>query len=130
MRISDWSSDVCSSDLGGRPPLSRSTKRPPCYRARRPFICVPLLSGKRRHPRPELAEQAVADRGLARGDIVRLERIAREVEELRARPARLGEQLPIAFADREGRRLIARSEERRVGKGGVSQCETRWAPYQ
>src|SRR3546814_662094 len=66
-----------------------------------------LLSGQRRHPGLELSEQAAADRGLARGDIVRFERIAREVEELRARAAGLGEQLPVAFADRKGRRLIA-----------------------
>src|SRR3546814_13850322 len=66
-----------------------------------------LLSGQRRHPGLELAEQAAADRGLARGDIVRFERIAREVEELRARAAGLGEPLPVAFADRHGRPLIA-----------------------
>src|SRR3546814_19539060 len=31
MRISDWSSDVCSSDLLADPPLRRS-RRPPCAR--------------------------------------------------------------------------------------------------
>src|SRR3546814_15407279 len=53
-------------------------------------------------------------------------------------------RLPIRFCDEIGIFLaedfyghnpsklpspIERSEERRVGKGGVSQCKTRWSPY-
>src|SRR3546814_3584022 len=30
----------------------------------------------------------------------------------------------------EGRLLLHRSEERRVGKEGASTCSTRWSPYQ
>src|SRR3546814_2673455 len=89
MRISDWSSDVCSSDLGrqnqgivtGYPALlvidkkHRSQHLPSRYFGLRPRSAV----------------------------VIRIQNMA-------------------AVTD-------GRSEERRVGKEGVSTCRSRWSPY-
>src|SRR3546814_7014396 len=81
MRISDWSSDVCSSDLlhhaGGAP-------------------------GKRYVGSPDRL----------RGTAAAMRRIRPEPDEHCA-----------------SRRRLDRSEERRVGKGCVSTCRSRWSPY-
>src|SRR3546814_14021775 len=55
--------------------------------------------------------------------------------DLEAGPAATDIGWQTFFNDERLRRLIApglanhRSEERRVGKGGVSTCRSRWAPY-
>src|SRR3546814_11326369 len=109
MRISDWSSDVCSSDL---------------LRAR-----LRLLRGRR--------ARAVAC------DIILQLRALRILRRLRRRKLRdaLGAlALEVVVAARIERHLaalqmedmvddIVRSEERRVGKEGVSTCRSRWSPY-
>src|SRR3546814_18005804 len=95
-----------------------------------------LVRRQFRHPRLELAEQTIADRGSARRDVGRFGRIGCQVEKLGVGAAAPGEQLPIALADGEGRRAIVlhrglrsplggaflaicpRAEERRVGKEG------------
>src|SRR3546814_18259060 len=96
MRISDWSSDVCSSDL-----------------------------------REMIRRQAVARRRFARVGVDR-----RNLETL-------GEGFDLTFgvtkvrnvAERDevqavaGRAAFLRSDERRVGKGCVSTCRSRWSPY-
>src|SRR3546814_2522646 len=74
MRISDWSSDVCSSDL--------------------------------------LTEAAVAPADL---DVPR------------RHPLHVG--LPVVYLQAPRHPGLARSEERRVGKEGVSTCRSRWSPY-
>src|SRR3546814_1293076 len=75
MRISDWSSDVCSSDLRYR--------------------LVRIVAARR----PALRRQ-----------------VRRPAQRRRGYRHRLHRQEP-------------RSEERRVGKEGVSTCRSRWAPY-
>src|SRR3546814_16379045 len=96
MRISDWSSDVCSSDLDGADDFS--------------FAAVVAVEDG----------LAVFDAlgQAAGGDCVPallLRQFAgrRHDEKFAVRP------LP----------LLARSEERRVGKECVSTCRSRWAPY-
>src|SRR3546814_15884114 len=100
MRISDWSSDVCSSDLD---PVAKVDMR------RLRLLCC--LDQRKHDKGAERAsglvwvEEAV-DRGRS---------IAQPVEQAhRHQPA-----LPVA----------KRSEERRVGKGCVSTCRSRWSPY-
>src|SRR3546814_3739254 len=73
VRISDWSSDVCSSDLG---------------------FC-PFCEGNERHTTHEIAAY----------------------------------RQPGTHRDRPGWRVRVRSEERRVGKEGVSTCRSRWSAY-
>src|SRR3546814_11921981 len=92
MRISDWSSDVCSSDL-----LQRRQER--------------HRRGALRHHVGEQPEIA-ARRGVG-------ERPAGGIVDLDVPEPEL--------AGDPARQVAVRSEERRVGKGCVSTCRSRWA---
>src|SRR3546814_8734777 len=101
MRISDWSSDVCSSDLSFDR-LVESTNNQLVYEV------------------TEFRPSADA------GDLIfGLTRMV---------PGRVGREFFLtrghihAKADRP--EVYYRSEERRVGKEGVSTCRSRWWPYQ
>src|SRR3546814_16687462 len=98
MRISDWSSDVCSSDL-----IARDSRLDTC--------CLQIR-----------IEHVIAQRGAVR---LRLHRIracrSQRIAEL------LAERVVVAGTARQWRRQ--RSEERRVGKAGVSTGRSRWSPY-
>src|SRR3546814_13332020 len=121
MRISDWSSDVCSSDLARQ----REEVRAETFGRRAPFGIALGQQHRRRRidqcvepalPRPaclKLGEQRLALR--QRG------RVARDHRHHVAPPGEL--DLP------DQRLARVRSEERRVGKGGVSTCRSRWSPY-
>src|SRR3546814_15015144 len=103
MRISDWSSDVCSSDLGAeragpaRRGRAHRSQSPRHYgrAVRRSRGGEPeLLAEPPLRPRePERQPRAVAAGGLLLQD------------------------------------LHVSSEERRVGKECVSKCRSRWSPY-
>src|SRR3546814_8686057 len=87
MRISDWSSDVCSSDLAT---VASSTKAP--VNSTQPVAIFASVEGSR--PR-------------------------------RASPAHRASNTGVPTRITKG--LTAwRSEERRVGKEGVSACRSRW----
>src|SRR3546814_20707934 len=90
MRISDWSSDVCSSDLAFEALRAAVPERQACR------IMVGLLA---------LAHDRGCEAELA-------DSIAADLE---------AERLPDLA-------VLQRSEERRVGKEGVSTCRTRWSP--
>src|SRR3546814_18777156 len=101
MRISDWSSDVCSSDLDGNPgavPLPR-----------------PLVGSAEPHFSFAGLKSAVA-RAVARGD--------HSSPDL---AASFQQAVIDCVVDRS--RVALRSEERRVGKESVSPCRSRWSPY-
>src|SRR3546814_21119820 len=118
MRISDWSSDVCSSDL---------------LRARQPAQPPDLFDGGHRLPGlrafggalgevfgPEFAELGPA-----------FNRLIQRV--FRARGAAQHGQARAKTTKAHQRGLCdelaaIRSEERRGGKAGVSQCRSRWSP--
>src|SRR3546814_16929108 len=108
MRISDWSSDVCSSDLND--------------------VYAALAAQARRQieARKLTLEGVAPASGIARprlDDI--LDGRARDVSlrELAGLALALGLTLPELLAPLEG------SEESRVGKECVSTCRSRWAPY-
>src|SRR3546814_19713395 len=105
MRISDWSSDVCSSDLRQRAAAGVA-------QAERGPLAERLLHGK--------AGEAVVEAGrqfhLTAPGAVAAPSFLREVV------GRRGEDVRQVVPD-------VRSEERRVGKEGVSTCRSRWAPY-
>src|SRR3546814_12686653 len=102
MRISDWSSDVCSSDLGGVAQHRAGMEQPlgPC----------PFDRGKRGAPRPFAVE---VDRALSEGDDF----------------APFGLAFISSYRYRHHLPLVVSSEERRVGKECVSTCRSRWSPY-
>src|SRR3546814_15362264 len=106
MRISDWSSDVCSSDLV----LARLIKKV-LYVGVFAFILGNFnwLSG--------IVFRSLSGLGLmASGSSLTIAEFLQ--------PGRLA-QVGVDTAAP----LLERSEERRVGKGCVSTCRSRWAPY-
>src|SRR3546814_16598069 len=103
MRISDWSSDVCSSDLGM------------------------LVAG-----RPGSDDDARQTVLALQADQVILEQLQAEDEAARPVRHQVAPVLPPRRVERRLDDLEvdgARSEERRVGKECVSTCRSRWWPY-
>src|SRR3546814_1311379 len=88
VRISDWSSDVCSSDLAIYVPADDYTDPAPATT----FAHLDATTN---------LERSISDKGIY--------------------PA----VDPLASSSR----ILARSEERRVGKECVSTCRSRWSPY-
>src|SRR3546814_11386741 len=113
MRISDWSSDVCSSDL-------------------EPMFAVVKTGGKQYK--------------VAAGDVIKVEKLVAEAGatvELDqvlmvgdegsvtvGAPTVAGASVAFQVLEQaQGPKVISfRSEERRVGKEGVSKCCSRWSP--
>src|SRR3546814_14120247 len=102
MRISDWSSDVCSSDLA----------------AVLPAVGEEEVLQRQGAPLP--APQQMQDG--AGGDEQR-----RRIADRRAVGDVAAEGADIADLHRA--EAAGRAEEGRVGKGGVSKSRTRWSPY-
>src|SRR3546814_12567170 len=127
MRISDWSSDVCSSDLLGL--LAGADRVEGCLfgngeRTGNTCLVTVALNMYTQGVDPEL-------------DFSNIDEVIRVVESCN--------QLPVHPRHPYGRELVytafsgshpdaltkgfaARSEERRVGKGCVSTCRSRWSP--
>src|SRR3546814_11397979 len=102
MRISDWSSDVCSSDLGGR------------------YLDV------------EVKPQAAARYGFTQADVQRLiatviggQPVDQTIQGRERYPVVVRYPRPL----RDSAAALARSEERRGGTECGSKCRFRWAPY-
>src|SRR3546814_13182685 len=102
MRISDWSSDVCSSDLlwsvGDR--LQPTERR-----------------GHRAEVVPVRAFHVPSEGAELRGEIAQIAHVGNP-----------GVRLDLVVVD-DHADLAERSEERRVGKECVSTCRSRWSPY-
>src|SRR3546814_13021630 len=104
MRISDWSSDVCSSDL----PLAAYVHIPWCVRK------CPYCDFNSHAAGPELPEDAY---------------VAALLADLRADLEHVGDRRLSSIFFGGGTPSLFRSEERRVGKECVSTCRSRWSPY-
>src|SRR3546814_12079989 len=100
MRISDWSSDVCSSDLASADPFA-----------------PPHIDFNYGHDERDLLRLVAA---IKRG---------REVFAQSAFDEHRLEELKPGAAVQSDAELLARTEERRVGKECVSPGRSRWAPY-
>src|SRR3546814_13779780 len=102
MRISDWSSDVCSSDLEiGRELIDQARRKSKCDQVGAASLAQ-VEAGGDRHP-------ASAHLGIGN--------VAVEL----AAPFASGQKAVINA-------VRHRSEERRVGKECVSTCRSRWSP--
>src|SRR3546814_15971345 len=101
MRISDWSSDVCSSDLG-EVEIDVEELGPELHHA---------------HVAVEVADvEAPQDRPLDLGPA------------LATHPVEVGVLPDVDVGTREAAVAVERSEGRRVGKGWVSTCRYRGSP--
>src|SRR3546814_4241346 len=99
MRISDWSSDVCSSDLSG-------------------------LQEQLGHYGPIVIDPAGPDPiGYDREHVVVLS------DHSQISPEAIFRKLKVNPGHFNMQRQTLRSEERRVGKECVSTCRSRWSPY-
>src|SRR3546814_18809301 len=104
MRISDWSSDVCSSDLSKMARALWGTTR-----ANLNNIMTGVTKGFER----KLEITGVGYRAAVQGKNLQLA---------------LGYSPDVLYPIPEGLAVVTRSEERRVGKECVSTCRSRWAP--
>src|SRR3546814_12874733 len=113
MRISDWSSDVCSSDLC-LPGLTRNARdfEPVANR----------LAGQWRLICPEMRGRA--ESGYAKDPMTYVP--LTYVQDIERLLAELGISRFVAFGTSPGG--LIRSEERRVGKECVSHCSSRGSP--
>src|SRR3546814_17521393 len=105
MRISDWSSDVCSSDLAGEIEVAELLTL-------RGWVVKNLNETKKNNPTYDLQ----ATQGQVCLDI------SVKVARSKNRHLRLGRVASLERLTDEA----FRSEERRVGKEGVSTCSSRW----
>src|SRR3546814_13546997 len=105
MRISDWSSDVCSSDLLRRGDQLREA--------------IGMPTGQNAQMLASLARERLRNRQLFEN--ADLDRAFMDALEKYRRPS----DVVVVRATRSG----VRSEERRVGKECVSTCRSRWWPY-
>src|SRR3546814_14580720 len=121
MRISDWSSDVCSSDLtarGNRVGLEGS--------AENVALARDVLSDLyKRIQRGEEIDTGLVDTAIAMASEPELDGIVR---------AEAGDRAPTIMIRTRKKTIVPRtpmqrSEERRVGKECVSTCRSRWSPY-
>src|SRR3546814_14815924 len=99
MRISDWSSDVCSSDLGEGKTATEKIRH---------------LTDKQRAIKGQFRLEMAASR--AQIPVPGLQPV-------------LPNLMHAHGALRSGLLFLYRSEERRVGKECVSTCRSRWSPY-
>src|SRR3546814_11044130 len=106
MRISDWSSDVCSSDLVARQDAA--------------IVLADLLE-------QALAVEHLDGRVDARGEAVLVP--GQEQLALQERIHRAPDVEQVAPCHAPVVLEAARSEERRVGQECVSTCRSRWSPY-
>src|SRR3546814_18978173 len=121
MRISDWSSDVCSSDLTG-------DRIGPVIRRRAVAKHFQLADSDGRN-----GCKVRALRTPNIGDVGQLyRRTAMPTLAIHQHKRLIRWQAAHAVRPCENRTVIAgeaRSEERRVGKECVSTCRSRWSPY-
>src|SRR3546814_11915867 len=124
MRISDWSSDVCSSDLGAIKALLKLAPRT----ARR-------IGADGNEEEISLDLVAVGDRLRVRpGEKVPVDGVVEDGRSSLDESMVTGESMPVTKAKADkviGGTLnqTGRSEERRVGKEWGSTCRSRWRRY-
>src|SRR3546814_14504742 len=102
MRISDWSSDVCSSDLNE----SVGKKIRAAELMKVPYTLV------------------IGEKEISSGQV--MPRLRQDLVVIPVHPEMNGEEFFKTVANEAKSR---RSEERRVGKECVSTCRSRWSPY-
>src|SRR3546814_13092979 len=138
MRISDWSSDVCSSDLHSvtfRPEQVKSaTGNRGTFDPGNPSILESRAATAGQVPTGAQPEPKYRGNVERKGEqLSKAERIMRQ--RVMSKIGAFSEVKPIKERAKEmsagwqGKLVQGRSEERRVGKGCGSTCRSRWSPY-
>src|SRR3546814_18321857 len=126
MRISDWSSDVCSSDLLCRTrPGDCRLRRDQRGRGRRRFVVRPPQPAGPAPDRLNSGNNIGNEQILDLSDLI----LQRQFALFHALDL---DQVEMRLLGKGGNRVVEiamRSEERRVGKEGVRVCRSRWSPY-
>src|SRR3546814_19120149 len=129
MRISDWSSDVCSSDLIVRAVEVLHVQRQAGVLGKglKPLLEQLGVHGAELvaaeiHLPDEIGAVRRIERHPGQGLVHRNERLTIAPDALA-----LAQGLGHRLADHDA--AVLRSEERRVGKACVSTCRSRWSPY-
>src|SRR3546814_14285562 len=117
MRISDWSSDVCSSDLADWAAAMFDTVGRRSANAEH-GRATGLING-RLHAVRTVESQVIDD---VRAELQALATAITRDDRVALR------RLIVAYHKRRLRMAAARSEARRVGKESVSTCRSRWSP--
>src|SRR3546814_16455477 len=113
MRISDWSSDVCSSDLNDGKAVEHGFVS--FWPAADNKLGLAWLDGRNTAGGGHAGHDGEGGAGMT---------------SLRAATINVASQVADAVeVDATVRDCCRRSEERRVGKAWVSKCRTRWSPY-
>src|SRR3546814_2330267 len=117
MRISDWSSDVCSSDLrridtAGKPEQHVAVADLGAY------ACDCIVDDAVRLPGIAAAADFVDEAGVDARALLRVRDFGVELQTV----------VTACLIRHAGERQV-RSEERRVGKECVRTCRSRWSPY-
>src|SRR3546814_13934787 len=124
MRISDWSSDVCSSDLRESVRALSADRGQTLFRRR---LHCQLSAARRYHHRSDQAR-----RRLAAGGQCRLYEVLEEIENIAVLNGHHAASSAIQYrrpASSVPDIKSSRSEERRVGKECVSTCRLWGSPY-
>src|SRR3546814_15295766 len=145
MRISDWSSDVCSSDLGRLVPLLQIAaveqdtagvgRVQPGQQLDQGGLAGAVLADQRQRlawtdVQVDVLQRRGVGAGVGEADVLEADAVA-GVRALDRRALRGGHRGFQVFVQRRQVQvvLVHRSEERRVGKECVSTCRSRWSPY-
>src|SRR3546814_13820668 len=129
MRISDWSSDVCSSDLAdiGRV-VPQEFGKPRLHHFGRTAAgrVQPAFEQFRRPQTHHVADGGFGDRLAAHA----AKHMVQRGGELRAGVDKRAVKIENAEVDWNYAHDAGRTEEHLVGKEGGRKCRTRWCPYQ
>src|SRR3546814_11401016 len=125
MRISDWSSDVCSSDLVGaaRGGISTICK----LEGRIIALKIEHFEEVLRFRQLQLRRNALGERPRFQQAILRLVEFLVGNARLALNSLKVCNLVRLARDFDRRRRGILRSEERRVGQECVSKCRSRWS---
>src|SRR3546814_12058153 len=116
MRISDWSSDVCSSDLTE-------------YTMQQILVQTDIVDAAKRDMPAIALENAAANHQLVIADAEAVTEILHHCDQRQRQCAECADPFPAIAATAGEHPHDQRSEERRVGKECVSPCRSRWWPY-
>src|SRR3546814_18764716 len=131
MRISDWSSDVCSSDLlaySGYAVIPLTVRQAQASKVREPAQSPTVGRYAIDEDHPLLAASTTRQREVMRLLVTGLSNKA-IAQQLTISESTVKAHIRAIMETLGVNNRTQRSEKRRVGKEGVGTCRSRWSPY-